>query len=269
MRSEKFRADFLKFQSAIIISLILTINCCLIIFSPNRIFAAHPLETDDSGTLGKGSMQVELTGEYGKDEEYGVTEQSTEIAIAFGYGILKNLDCIIGLPYQDYKVEAESESIEEKGVSDISVEVKWNFFEVNKFGFALKPGISLPTGNEDKGLGTGKLGYSAFLISTLNLEPVMFHFNFGYIRNENKFEEEKNLWYASLACEYAIGDISLVADIGSERNTDHDADADPLFILFGLIYSINDNIAIDAGFKYGLNDEETDYSVLAGLTASI
>jgi hypothetical protein len=33
--------------------------------------------------------------------------------------------------------------------------VKWRFYEKDGLSFAIKPGIILPTGEEDKGLGDG------------------------------------------------------------------------------------------------------------------
>ena len=36
-------------------------------------FAAHPLITDDAGTMGTGKAQLELYGEYGHDKEDGVS----------------------------------------------------------------------------------------------------------------------------------------------------------------------------------------------------
>jgi len=35
-------------------------------------------------------------------------------------------------------------------------------FEKNGFSLAFKPGMSFPSGNEEKGLGTGKLGGHLF-----------------------------------------------------------------------------------------------------------
>jgi hypothetical protein len=238
-------------------------------FSTNA-FATHPLITDDTGTQGKAGIQIELNGEYGTGKEDGVTEKTTEIAGAFTYGLTDSLDLIAGIPYLFTSVESEGETVKEKGISDASLQAKWRFYEIGKFSFALKPGISLPTGDEQKGLGTNKIGYSGFLINTINIEPFAFHLNFGYMRNEKKFEEENNLWHASAACEYSIlKNLRVVVNIGMEKNSDPDATDNPAFILGGIIYSVKYNIDLDAGFKYGLNKPEVDYSLLAGITIKI
>jgi hypothetical protein len=253
-------------------------SLCLIVFIPivslliysTNAFAAHPLITDDTGTQGKGKIQIELNSEYGVEKENGAKEKTIQIASTFTYGLIDNLDLIAGIPYLFNNTEADGETTKEKGISDVSFETKWRFYEISDFSFAVKPGISFPTGDDKKGLGSGKVGYSGLLISTINLEPFVFHINLGYTRNENKFEEEKNLWNVSAACEYLIiKNLRLVANIGMEKNTEPDSSDNPAFILGGIIYTVKDNIDLDAGFKYGLNKPETDYSILAGITIKI
>jgi hypothetical protein len=115
-------------------------------------------------------------------------------------------------------------------------------------------------------LGSGKVTYQLFFITTKEIEPWAFHANFGYIRNENKTDERKNLWHASLATTVdVIEDLDLVGNIGIEKNTDRNLNTHPAFILGGLIYSVSENFDIDFGIKGGLNKPETDLTFLAGM----
>lgn len=230
-------------------------------------YAAHPLITDDAGTAGKNGVQIELAGEYSIEKENGVKEKAFETGITLTYGILDPLDIVLGVPYQYISSEAGDVTTSENGLSDISLQLKWRFLKSGIFNFALKPGISFPTGDEEKGLGTGKIGYSGYLISTIEMKSFAFHINAGYIRNNNKADEEKNILHGSLACEYSINDsFKIVANTGFETNTDKEADEHPAFILGGVIYKINDKLSADGGIKFGLNKPETDYTFLAGLT---
>ncbi|MFH0977406.1 MAG: transporter [Spirochaetota bacterium] len=248
------------------IIIVITIN----FFFTTGIYAAHPLITEDTGTQGKGKMQIELNGEHNRDKEDGVTEKNTQIAGIFTYGLTDNLDIITGIPYLFACTRSEGDTTKEKGISDASFGVKWRFYEEKKFSFALKPEVSLPAGDHEKGLGSGKPGYSGFFVTTFNFELFSFHFHTGYIRNENKLEEEKNLWHISAACEYRLWEnLRIIADAGINKNTDPDADENPAFILGGIIYSVRENIDLDAGLKYGLNKPETDYSILAGIAIRI
>lgn len=252
------------------------------LFSAATSFAAHPLVTDDTGTQGKGKFQLEVNSEFTYDKERvfdedageHVTEKTTggELATVLSYGITDNLDIVLGLPYQWNKVKkggtAESDV---DGISDISLEAKWRVFEQNGLSFALKPGITLPTGDENKGLGNGRASYGLVFITTKKIEPWAFHLNIGYTHNEYKLRADKEanrkgIWHVSLASEVeVVKDLKVVANIGTERNSDRTSNTHPAFILGGLIYSITENLDIDVGVKGGLNKPETDTTILAGM----
>jgi hypothetical protein len=238
---------------------------------PAASWAAHPLITDDAGTQGKGKFQLELNGQYDEDKGTvdGVSVETTgkEVAATLSYGILEKVDLVLSLPYQLGKAEEDGvTTYDENGISDMTIEAKWRFFEKDGFSFALKPGISIPTGADEKGLGTGKVGYQLFLVGSKEIDSWAFHANLGYIRNENKVDEQKNIWHASLATTWeAVKNLKLVANIGMERNPDDSADNDPAFLIGGVIYSVTENLDIDCGIKYGLNSSETDTSLMAGM----
>lgn len=229
-------------------------------------FAAHPLITDDTGTQGKGEFQLEVNGEYGNDEFAGVTAKSTQVGTTLSYGLTDPIDVVLTLPYRHISVDDAGTVTRESGISDISLECKWRFYEREDLSLAIKPGFGFPTGNEEKGLGSGKMAYSLFLIATKEIKPWVFHANLGYIRNDNKVDEQENLWHASFAATVdVIKDLKLVANIGIERNADKDSRIDPAFVVGGLIYSLSEDFDIDFGIKRGITKAETDYTVLAGM----
>jgi len=247
-----------------------TLVLSTVLFVPAASWAAHPLITDDAGTQGKGKFQLEVNGQYDSDKETvsGVSVKSTggQAGSTLSYGVIDNADLVLNVPYVWGKVTEDGVSVyDEKGLSDISFEVKWRFFEKDGLSLGLKPGISFPTGNDEKGLGTGKTGYHLFFIGSKEAAPWAFHANLGYIGNENKADEQKNLWHASLATTYeVVKDLKLVGNIGMERNADKAADNDPAFLIAGAIYSVAENIDVDFGVKYGLSSSETDMSFMAG-----
>lgn len=232
-----------------------------------QAFAIHPLITDDTGTQGKGKFQLEVNGEFANENEDGAKANTTKISTTLSYGIVDDIDFMLGVPYQFIRIKAEGATTAENGISDISLELKWRFFEKGGLSLALKPGMSFPAGDEKRGLGSGKTAYSIFFITTKEIEPWAFHLNLGYIRNENNANERENLWHASVAAQVeALKNLNLVANVGLERNTDRLVDTPPAFVLGGLIYSVSETFDIDFGIKGGLNKPETDYSVLAGIT---
>lgn len=257
-----------------------------VLVSCSTAFAAHPLITDDTGTQGKGKFQLEVNSEftYEKERQYNTNEAKWEtkketggeLATVLSYGITDNVDIVLGLPYQWKKTKIDgvvtTESTEQgEGIADTSLEVKWRFYEHEGLSFAFKPGITIPIGDENKGLGNGRAGYSTFFIITKELEPWAFHLNLGYTYNNYKLQADrdanrKGIWHVSAASEVeVVKDLKAVANIGMERNPDKTSNTHPAFILGGLIYSISENIAIDVGVKGGLNKSETDLTFLAGI----
>lgn len=238
---------------------------------PCIAFGAHPLITDDTGTQGKGKFQIEVNGQYDSDKETidGVSIKSPggDVVMTLSYGVTDSADIVLNLPYVWSSEKEDGVTVyDEKGFSDMSFEVKWRFLEKNGFSFGIKPGVSFPTANDEKGLGRGKTGYHLFLIGTKEAVPWAFHANLGYIRHENKADEDKNLWHASFAttCEI-VKNLKLVGNIGMEKNPDRAAHNDPVFLIAGAIYSISDDFDIDAGVKYGLTSTETDLSLMVGM----
>ena len=221
--------------------------------------AAHPLISDDTGTTGTGKFSLEMNAEYANDNG----DSETQLAATLSAGIRENIDLVASMPYLFTRINEGNETLKEDGLSDITVEVKWRFYEKEGFSFAIKPGIILPTGEEKKGLGDGKAAYSLYFLTTKELDPVSLDLDLGYIKNRR---ELRDIWLYTLAAEYAVSKpLTLVANIGGETNPDRESSVHPLFLLGGMIYKINENFSIDFGLKTGLDKAEADYTVLAGI----
>jgi hypothetical protein len=223
-------------------------------------FGAHPLITDDSGTQGAGGVQLELNGEYAEDG----SDSTTESAATVTGGIRDNLDLVFSAPYQFLRFrDEEGNRITEDGISDIAVELKWRLYENENLGFALKPGITFPTGDDDKELGDGKASFGLVFITTKEIDPLTLHLNLGFTKNS---QELRDIWHYSLATEYEImKNLLFVGNIGGATNPEKESNTHPVFILAGPIYSLSDSLDVDFGIKAGLNNSEPDYTVLTGL----
>jgi outer membrane putative beta-barrel porin/alpha-amylase len=237
-------------------------------------FAAHPLITDDSGTQGKGKVQLEFIGQYGIDRNDGLTEKSLQFPTVpfLTYGLTDATDIVVGLPYNEVVTEDAAGKSAVRGIGDASLELKTRFCEKDRLSFAVKPGITLPTGDESKGLGNGRASYHAFFIATKEIQPWAFHLNLGYIRNQYRLRADedanrKDIWQVSLAAQVEfVRNVKAVANIGMGKNPDKTSETHPAFVLGGFIYSVTENLDVDAGVKYGLNGPEMDIAYLAGIT---
>lgn len=239
-------------------------------------FAAHPLITDDTGTQGARKFLLEVNGELSQDKGRNagveVHETGAELAAAFSAGIFDNVDLVMGAPWARSQLKEDGLLTgDENGLGDLLLELKWRFMEHKGFSMAVKPGLTLPTGNENRGLGNGKASYGVTLIATQELKPFTIHANAAYTRNEFKLDADKesnrkNIWHGSLAatCE-VVKDLQLVANIGMETNSDSGSNTWPAFILGGAVYTVTENLDLDLGVKGGLTGPETNISYLAGI----
>lgn len=256
-----------------------TLLASALMLSSTPLFAAMPLQTDDTGTQGKGHGQIETGFESvsDKENEAGVSCKTTGGAVSatFSYGLTETIDLVAGLPLEWYTEKENGVKVADgNGIGDLALQIKWRFYDDADAGFslALKPGITIPTGDERKGLGTGKVSGNVTLIATREAELASYHVNLGYSRNEYRLDEDsassrKNIWHASVAAELNVTDrLRAVGDIGIETNPEKDSDTDPAWILGGLIYGVSDNTDLDIGIRGGLNDAETDTALLAGVT---
>lgn len=239
-------------------------------------FAAHPLITDDTGTQGRGKYQLEFNGQVSRDRETfdGVEtrEIGAETVAAFSAGLHDSVDLVVGAPWVWSRIKEDGVVTgDENGSGDLSLELKWRFFEYKGFSLAVKPGMTLPSGNESRGLGNGKMSYGVTMIASQELAPFTLHANAAYSHNEFRLDADKgsnrrDIWHASVAvtCE-VVKDLKVVANVGMETNGDRGSNAWPAFILGGVIYSVTDSLDLDLGAKGGLNGPEPDLALLAGI----
>ncbi|TFH40890.1 MAG: transporter, partial [Chrysiogenales bacterium] len=214
-----------------------------------------------------------------------------ELGLTVSYGIIDPLDLVIGVPYGHVRSK-ESRILyapplppggyqglrykttgTDTGIGDPVVELKWQFFQRDGLSLAVKPGATLPLGNEDAGFGTGCV--SPFLYFILSYENGRFltHLNFGYIRNQNNQNEREDLWHGSLALEFVLLDdwLRFIVNTGLERNPDTRSNYQDVFVLGGFVFSPSEYCDLDVGFKYsvalaGAESPGPDYAILCGVT---
>lgn len=246
---------------------------------PAGAFAAMPLVTDDTGTQGKGHFQVEFGFESARDKEtvegVAVRETGRALSAALTYGLSDTVDLVAGTPWMWAKTREDGSTVfDDNGIGDLALQLKWRFYELEdgRLSLALKPGVTLPTGDENKGFGNGRVSGNVTLVATHTAELGALHLNVGYTRNSYRLEVDrlasrKHLWHASLAGELNVTErLRTVADIGVETCSDRESDTHPAYLLGGLIYGVSDNLDLDLGIRGGLNDTETDTTLLAGVT---
>lgn len=228
------------------------IACCLF---AAPLHAAHPLITEDTGTLGDGRWQLELFGEAGEARGTGARMDQDDAVLS--YGLAPDLDLQAGLPWIRDGAS---------GMGDITIDLKWRFLERGAFSLGLKPGVSLPTGDERKGLGAGRVGWGSLLIASYEPGPVAFHAHAGYKRHRNTIGERESLNHLSIAValQTAPG-FTVIADVARTSNPDPAQTRPERYLVFGVIWSVTRDFDLDFGFKKGFGSAALDEALLLGL----
>jgi hypothetical protein len=216
--------------------------------------AARPLITEDTGTQGAGRYQLEVSAE---EREERATRRDLEVYTGIlSYGIAETADVQAGVPL--YRSGPD-------GVGDASLDLKWRFFERNALSFAFMPGITLPTGDERDGRGTGKTTWGSLIVLSYAPGAVAVHAHAGFRRNENKLNERESLRQLAAAATYRIGDVRFVGELTRETNP-VPGGGTVRFSTIGAIWSMTRDVDLDIGWRQGNGSAPIDEALLLGAT---
>lgn len=228
---------------------------------------AHPLLTEDTGTQGAGHVQLELTRDLSHTKGESANTRDRHVNAVLSVGLADTLDAIVSLPHERQTDLLAATDATVQGVADMEIAAKWRFYDEGALSFALRPGLGLPTGDDDKGLSAGHVTPSLFAVMTYAGEPWTFHVHLGYTRNIHDGTDERNhIYHASVAAEYALGEsLRLVGDASVETYAKNSGYPNAGSMVFGLVYSVTPNLDIDLGYRKGLTQPATDSTWLTGL----
>ncbi len=261
--------------------------CTILFFLAAPAFGAAPLVSDDTTTQGKGKTQIEMSYQYESNNDDGIKTETSKPQIQLTYGILDALDAIVTVPYLFVQQTQGDITTKSDGIGDITLALKWRFYGEKEKGlqFVIKPSLTLPTGNEQMGLGNGQASsgipfivnfdrqtYGITLISSYEREEWITSVNLGYQYNQYGMQADRNvyrqdIWSASLSGQYEIiENVWLVGEVVVQSNPIAASDTPPAFVNGGFIYELTKSIDLAVGYKYGLNKPAADYSISGAVT---
>ncbi|OGR81941.1 MAG: hypothetical protein A2X32_05565 [Elusimicrobia bacterium GWC2_64_44] len=224
--------------------------------------AFHPLIGEDTAFLGKDVKQAELGFEHAVSRA-GADTYSNSGSAEFSYGLFERVDVLLSAGWHGWT----SLGLSESGLSDVSLEVKFPVAEKAGWTLALKPGFSLPAGDESRSLGAGEGGVWLYGIAGRQAGPWQFYLNAVYLLNRNSVNEEENIFRGSAAAvREVLPKVMVSAELGAGTNKDKSSASHPVSGVLGLIWSPYPTLDLDAGFKAGLTDSADDVGLLLGLT---
>lgn len=256
-----------------------------ILLSSSFAWADHPFATDDSSTQGTGNWKMELMSQHDRHESAAGAgagpaareTRSTLLNPVLTYGLRDDLDLALGINRLRNRFREQGVLVEDaSGSSDSSLELKWRFYERGGVSLAVKSGLSLPTGDENRGLGTGRLSWAVTLIGAVEAGRCAWFGNIAYNRAryslaQDAADNRAHLWRVSSGATFEVREgLRLAGELGARANS---ARADPLlpgrharFAMLGAIWSPGKRLDLDAGVRKALNRAESDTVLLAGAT---
>ena len=249
---------------------IVTLAAFMSLLLPASVFAAHPLTTEDTGVQGLHNWQFELNTDRVTERETRIRNWSANATLA--YGLSDALDLAFNAVWLRNQLSGcVTSSVMTPTnftcVGDASVFLKWRIHEEGKLSFVVKPVLILPTGNSDKGLGGGRTRAGLIGVTTWGDDKLNVSANLGYTWNDNKAGERRDLWNTSAALMLRLADkLRGTVEAGVYSNSDPTSRKNPAYANVGLIYSPTDKLDFDIGYKRGLSDAESLYSLGVGVT---
>ena len=220
--------------------------------------AARPLDTEDTGTVAHGHVELELGHAYTRD---GPDDASTGVGV-LGIGVTPNVEARVEGGFQVNAIDGEST---EAGVSDTLLGVKWRVSDETRDqpAFLAAGAMRLPTGDATRGLGSRKTDVVLLLGASKVLGDFNLVTNVGYVVTTR--DRALDYWIADLACEYAVArGLVLVGEMVSAIAGPQSPDT--LLFRTGLVYGLGRSLKLDAAVAAGATRAAPDFIVTTGIT---
>ncbi len=228
--------------------------------------AARPLVTEDAVVAGKGITQLEIGIDYTKVGNKG---EGTTLIVSPIHGATEDTEFSLKLPYIFGRPDSPSEV---DGWGDISFIMKHLVItEGDKTpAFLIRMALKLPTGDEQKGLGTGDTNVGFLGALTKGFGSAMIHLNLGYtfVGDQDQGGDNNEVNYG-VAGEYGIGKKTrVVGEIYGLYHPEYQAREIERRALLGLTYRLNDTLTFDCAAKRGLEGASDEYGIIGGVTVT-
>ena len=169
--------------------------------------AGPPFRTDDPETVDHKHGELYIAGQYEKDRD---VTSGTAPHIEFNYGILTDVQFHLIMPYAFNKPEGGAT---ERGYGDTETGIKYRFVndENTHFMIGTFPIVELPTGDSNKGLGTGHTTFFIPLWLEKGWGPWLTYGGGGFWRNPGA--GNKDYWFFGWLVQR---DLSKMLSVGTE-----------------------------------------------------
>jgi hypothetical protein len=224
--------------------------------------------TYDAAVVENFWIEGKLRASKGYDGAFGQSDfDSLRLGPVFAWSPIDRLEVGARIDYLDRDIPGGGSN---SGLSDTNIYAKWQFFH-NPVQFAAGMEISLPTGKEDDGLGTGEFDIALFGSVRKNLEQAYITGYFG-IRNS----QDSTLFNSPVPLEgdtsiflgggvmFPINQVfSLSGELRVETERYKQADSF-IDLTVGAFWYTTKKTTLRGGLSLGLEDAAPDYELTVG-----
>ncbi|MEP6501968.1 MAG: transporter [Betaproteobacteria bacterium] len=232
----------------------------LLTLAATSAFAAHPLQTEDTGTQGEGNVEIENGLARARFEGSSATTYQPQVSL----GLSPTLDAIVQPSFVWLRVPGQGAV---SGPGDTNIDVKWRFLGRDPWSLALRAGMTAPTSRHGLGLAHGDVAEHALLVATWDSAPTTVHANIGFAHAPAAAGTRATTAHVSAALMQAL-DERLILTVDGELDQDPDPARRrwPGALLAGAIWTARPGLDLDVGYQRSVDARPVIRQWMAGLT---
>ena len=223
-------------------------------------FAAHPLQTEDTGTQGTRNVEIENGLSRARFDATTLTTWQPQVSL----GLATTVDAIVQPSVVWLHVPGRPAV---SGLGDTNIDGKWRFWGSDPWSFAIRAGVLAPTSQKGLGLPHGDVSEHALLVATWDATPTTVHANLGLTHVPREPGARANVAHLSAAVLQQI-DERLILTMDGEVDQDPDPARKtwPGSVLAGAIWTARPGLDLDIGYQRSFNARPLNRQWMAGLT---
>ena len=222
-------------------------------------FAAHPLQTEDTGTQGAANVEIENGFSRARFDSTTLTVYQPQVSV----GLATTVDAIV----QPSVVWQHAAGQSTSGLGDTNLDAKWRFYGSDPWSFAIRAGVLAPTSQNGLGLQHGDVSEHALLVATWDDTPTTVHANLGLTRVPRAPGTRETVGHVSAAIMQQINEkLILTADGEVDQDPDPSRKTWPGSLLVGVIWTARPGLDLDVGYQRSFGALVLNRQWMAGLT---
>ena len=239
------------------------VRACLLISvaaSTPLVFAAHPLQTEDTGTQGVRNLEIENGLSRARLGASTLATYQPQVSL----GLAPTVDAIVQPSLAWLEAPAQAST---SGWGDTNVDGKWRFWGSDPWSYGVRAGLQAPTSQHGLGLPHGRWSEHALLVATWDDAPTTVHANVGVTRMPRAPGARATIAHLSAAVMQAVDErLILTVDAGLAQDPDAVRKTWPGSLLAGAIWTARPGLDLDIGYQRSFSAQPVNRQWMAGLT---